>query len=45
MNCATDEDIDLMKPDDGKNVFHWEKYLSRQHQNKLGRNKERGQKD
>ena len=24
MNCATDEDIDVMKPDDGKNVFHWE---------------------
>ena len=24
MNCATDEDIDVTKPDDGKNVFHWE---------------------
>ena len=24
MTCATDEDIDVMKPDDGKNVFHWE---------------------
>ena len=24
MNCATDEDIDVMKPDDGKNVFHQE---------------------
>ena len=24
MTCATDEDIDVTKPDDGKNVFHWE---------------------
>jgi hypothetical protein len=24
MTCATDEDIDVMKPDDRKNVFHWE---------------------
>jgi hypothetical protein len=22
------EDIDVMKPDDGKNVFHWEVYPS-----------------
>ena len=24
MTCATDEDNDVMKPDDWKNVFHWE---------------------
>ena len=24
MTCATDEDIDVMKPVDRKNVFHWE---------------------
>jgi hypothetical protein len=24
MTYATDEDIDVMKPDDRKNVFHWE---------------------
>ena len=24
MSFSTDEDIDVMKSDDGKNVFHWE---------------------
>ena len=23
-DVRNDEDVDVMKPDDGKNVFHWE---------------------
>jgi hypothetical protein len=45
MTYATDEDIDVMKPDDGKNVFHWENISVDSAKNKLGQNKKRGQED